>query len=107
MKNNDNATFHSADVYDAKIRRTIPYYESFHNETINLVEVVVGNPSVWLDTGCGTGSMVEQALKSFDRTRFLLADPSREMVEQAKEKLAGFTQNRVSFMAPSSTQELL
>ena len=50
----DNITPHRSSEYDSKVRKTIPFYEHFHMETINLVKTV--NPGVkkWLDTGCGT-----------------------------------------------------
>ena len=45
------------------------------------------NPKLWLDTGCGTGSLVEQAFDIFKETTFILADPSPEMINEAKNKL--------------------
>jgi tRNA (cmo5U34)-methyltransferase len=59
---------------------------------------------LWLDTGCGTGTIVRAALDIFPHTRFLMADPSEKMLEQAKRKLG--VQDRVRFLRPSGTQDL-
>jgi tRNA (cmo5U34)-methyltransferase len=104
VNKSDNASAHMSTSYDAQIRKTIPYYEFFHKETISLVQSIVRSPRLWLDTGCGTGNLVVKALDEFPNTRFLLADPSREMLAVARGKI-GNTE-RVVFLAPISTQEL-
>jgi len=50
-KMSDNKTPHRSSEYDCKVRKTIPFYEFFHEETISLVKTI--NPGVkrWLDTG--------------------------------------------------------
>lgn len=103
---NDNATSHLSSIYDNQILQTIPYYESFHTETINLVKAAKRDVTVWLDTGCGTGSLVLKALGEFSNTHFLLSDPSKEMLDVAKNKLAGVSADRVSFLRPVATQDL-
>jgi tRNA (cmo5U34)-methyltransferase len=90
--------------YDSEIRAILPHYDSFHQETINLIRSALPEPETWLDTGCGTGALVERALKQFPRTRFFLADPSVEMLEKAKRKLSG--SDRVTFLKPACTQDL-
>jgi tRNA (cmo5U34)-methyltransferase len=90
--------------YDSEIRAILPHYDSFHQETINLISSAFPEPETWLDTGCGTGTLVESALKQFPTTRFVLADPSIEMLEVAKRKLSGSV--RVTFLKPACTQEL-
>jgi tRNA (cmo5U34)-methyltransferase len=90
--------------YDVQINRTIPYYDQFIGETINLLLSMDRPPTLWLDTGCGTGTIVRAALDIFPDTRFLLADPSEKMLEQAKRKLEGL--GRVRFLEPSGTQDL-
>lgn len=90
--------------YDEKIRKILPYYDLYHHETINLVKAAKPNPEVWLDTGCGTGTLIESAHKHFPHTRFILADPSSEMLEEAMKKLSG--KDRVKFLSPVSTQNL-
>ena len=107
MNNSDNSTAHISTYYDRQVKNTIPYYECFHKETINLVKVAKNNPKVWLDTGCGTGSLVGQAVNHFDNTLFILADPSMEMLSQAKKKLVDSSQDKIRFLEPVSTQEIM
>jgi tRNA (cmo5U34)-methyltransferase len=90
--------------YDQRIRSILPYYDSFHQETINLVKAMRSDPEVWLDTGCGTGNFAERALKHFPNARFILADPSAEMLNEAQKKLSG--SNRITFLKPICTQNL-
>jgi tRNA (cmo5U34)-methyltransferase len=90
--------------YDEEIRSILPYYDSFHLETINLIKATNAKPAIWLDTGCGTGTFVERALKHFPDTKFVLGDPSVEMLEGARKKLSG--SDRVTFLKPNSTQDL-
>ncbi len=90
-------------IYDSEIRNILPYYDSFHEETINLVSSALPEPDAWLDTGCGTGTLVERALKHFPGTRFVLADPSAQMLEEARRKLSG--SDRVTFLEPACTQD--
>jgi len=86
---NDNATPHRSSEYDDQILRTIPYYDRFHEETMRLVEACRPRPELWLDTGCGTGTAIEKYLDRFTGTKFILADPSKPMLELAQERLAG------------------
>lgn len=90
--------------YDSEIRAILPHYDSFHQETINLVSSALPEPGAWLDTGCGTGTLVERALKCFPTARFILVDPSVEMLEKARKKLSG--SERVTFLKPAATQDL-
>ncbi|MCL2830979.1 MAG: methyltransferase domain-containing protein [Betaproteobacteria bacterium] len=85
----DNTTPHSAAEFDAKILATIPFYDSFHQQTIDLVRSLGELPRKWLDTGCGTGTLALQAQKNFPETEFTLADPSQEMLEIARKKADG------------------
>ncbi|MGD0330643.1 MAG: class I SAM-dependent methyltransferase [Nitrososphaeria archaeon] len=102
----DNATPYLAVDYDAQIRATIPYYDTFHEEAINFVKATRKEPHMWLDTGCGTGTFVEKALFAFPNTHFILADPSEKMLLMAKKKLAYVSSDRVEFMKPVVTQDL-
>jgi tRNA (cmo5U34)-methyltransferase len=107
-KTSDNSTPHKASRYDAQIRNTIPYYDNFHAETIRFIKATDMRPRFWLDTGCGTGYLVEQAFYQFKETTFILADPSPEMMDQAKDKLhdkAG--DGRIRFLDPVSTENLI
>ncbi len=90
--------------FDKNITSTIPYYDSFHKETINLVKALPYRPKVWLDTGCGTGTLVQRAAEHFPTTRFLLADPSEGMLEQAKKKLSSLPIQMIGFLEPATTE---
>ncbi len=63
MQDIDNSSSHSSEDYDLQISDTIPYYESFHDETLNIVKTILKEPKIWLDTGCGTGTLVKKAIK--------------------------------------------
>ena len=60
-----------------------------------------------LDTGCGTGTLVQKALKEFHDTYFILADPSSEMLDLAKNKLSKYIHNRLKFLEPTETGNIL
>lgn len=104
-KSAPNATPHLPEDYDAQISRVLPYYSFFHQETIKLVKSLPTSPKIWLDTGCGTGSLVNKAIEEFFDTKFLLLDPSEGMLEQAKGKLSFYPEGQVEFLKASSTQE--
>ena len=106
MVKTDNSTPHLSAVYDARVRGTIPYYDAFHEETLNLIKAMHIEPKRWLDTGCGTGTLVQKALPLFLNTQFILADPSQDMLNNAKNKLANVSNGRVQFLEPASTQDL-
>jgi tRNA (cmo5U34)-methyltransferase len=109
-KPNNKTPYFPAD-YDANIRNTLPFYDCFHEETINLIKSRSLEPDVWLDTGCGTGNLAMRALKSFPMTKFILSDPSPAMLEHAMKKLTQMLgdrdiHSRVIFLKPASTQYL-
>ncbi|MDP4143843.1 MAG: class I SAM-dependent methyltransferase [Bacillota bacterium] len=103
MESIDNSTPHLASVYDSKINSTIPYYECFHKEVLKFLDITIGNPRIWLDTGCGTGSLIEKAIDNFANTLFILADPSEGMLREAKLKLHKFLKEKIKYI-PSATQ---
>jgi tRNA (cmo5U34)-methyltransferase len=74
---NDNASAHPADRYDAEVRKVIPFYDTIQSETLDLVRFIAGEPARWVDTGTGTGALVERALVVFPRTQFVLAGDVR------------------------------
>jgi len=102
----DNTTPFDAASYDQSVRETIPYYEVIHTEVVDLVRTLKPEVSVWLDTGCGTGYLIETALPFFPRTTFVLSDPSENMVKQAMNRLK-ISGKRIKFMPPMRTEDLL
>jgi tRNA (cmo5U34)-methyltransferase len=102
----DNSTPHDASDYDREVSRTIPFYHSFHTETVDLVRTLYPDPTLWLDTGCGTGYLPEQALPVFPNTRFLLTDPAPAMLDQARARLARFPSEHICFLGVFSSEEL-
>jgi tRNA (cmo5U34)-methyltransferase len=90
MFNSGNSTPHTVETYDAQVCKTLPYYNSFHDETLNLIRATHIDPTNWLDTGCGTGTLVQKAIAQFSKTKFVLADPSPQMIAVAKQKLSGY-----------------
>lgn len=99
----ENATPHPAVAYDDGVRRTIPHYDALHGEVIALIEALAEPPRTWLDTGCGTGTLIARALPRFPGTRFTVADPSPTMLAVARERLPD---RRVTVLAPCTTTEL-
>lgn len=103
---NDNASAHPAHRYDAEVRRVIPFYDAIQAETLDLVRSVVGVPKMWVDTGSGTGALVERALEVFPGTQFVLADPSEAMLTQASARFADQTSARVTILPPTPSEGL-
>src|SRR4030042_4508481 len=100
----DNCTPFSADEFDRGIKKSLPYYEEFHNETINLVKAIKRKAGIWLDTGCGTGSLIEKAVIQFKSMHFILSDPSAEMLRIAENKLRGY--KNVQILKPAPTIDI-
>ncbi|HOT94368.1 MAG TPA: class I SAM-dependent methyltransferase [Methanoregulaceae archaeon] len=99
----DNLTSHPASRYDAEVRRTIPYYDAIHDECLALAGSLDRPPRAWLDTGCGTGSLVARAQRLFPATRFVVADPSPAMLAGAAARL---DPARVTILEPCPTRSL-
>jgi len=106
MKQLDNTTPYQACEYDKNVRLTIPFYELFHTETIDLVKAMKPDAKAWFDTGCGTAYLVENALPHFPRTAFVLADPSQAMLNEAKRRLQNIQPERVKFLDSAATEGL-
>lgn len=106
MKTFDNTTPHLSTVYDTQILNTIPYYDCFHREIIHIIQTLNANPKVWLDTGAGTGTLVRSCIDIFPNTLFLLADPSEEMLLEAKNKLSSYGTDRIQYFEPVTTQDI-
>ena len=103
----DNTTPHKAANYDVDVRKTVPFYDLFYSQTIDLVKSAKPDVKVWLDTGCGTGWLVSEAVAHFPETFFILADPSQSMLDEARKKLASLSPSHVRFVAPVGTQKLI
>ncbi len=106
MMDTDNATPYYASDYNRAIRQTIPYYEAIQRETIDLVRTVKPDVKCWLDTGCGTGYLVELALPLFPATRFLLTDPSEAMLREAGRGFENISSDRVALLPAAGTGDL-
>lgn len=96
----DNATPHKAKDYDGVIRATIPFYDLMQSETMDLIETLKPDVACWLDTGCGTGHLVEMALPRFPDALFIMADPSEAMLAEAKRRFANIAPERLKFLPP-------
>ncbi len=105
VKSTKNYTFQPPEDYDTNVSSIIPFYSCFHQETINFIKSMPSIPRIWLDTGCGTGSLVNKAIEEFPATKFLLLDPSEGMLTQARKKLSSCPVDRLEFLKASSTQE--
>jgi len=102
----DNTTPHKAAHYDVHVRKTVPFYDLFYSQTIDLVKSARPDVGTWLDTGCGTGWLVKEAFAHFPNALFILADPSQSMLDEAKAKLASLPPSQVKFLAPAGTENI-
>ena len=80
----DNATAHNARVYEAEVRRTIPFHGELLTQAIDWALAAVPSPARWLDTGCGPGRLVAVARAKAPWTKFYLADPAPAMLDLAR-----------------------
>lgn len=99
----DNSSAFNSTIYDSKVNAVLPYYTEYNKQILDLAEVFGIEYSKWLDTGCGTGNLAMLAAEKFGDVKFTLCDPSAEMLEAAKLKLADI--DNVEFRNISS-QEL-
>lgn len=60
-----NAAF-DAFEYNDKVEKTVPYYNEFFKQIIDIVDVLEFKDIDWLDIGCGTGKMAEAAYSIFN-----------------------------------------
>ncbi len=82
----DNSTPNNAAEYDFKVLKDIPYYEALQTEVIEFSRSYKKNYAVWLDTGCGTGSLGSRITGKSLAKKLILSDPSPKMLEIAKER---------------------
>ena len=86
------------DAYDAAIRQFIPGYEEMLDVAARELATVASG--LVLDLGGGTGALAEAVLKSRDSGTVDLIDVDREMLDQARTRLAPFGR-RVRFTEAS------
>lgn len=82
----DNKSAFASSEYDRKIKQTLPYYDEFYKEIIELVKVFHRSAVRWLDVGCGTGTMGSVAFENIELEKFVFCDSSDEMIRVAKER---------------------
>jgi len=100
----DNRTSQPALQYDQNVAKTIPCYQLFHNETINLVKFRTAKPKSWLDTGCGTGTLILRAVQEFGKLKFVAADPSAEMLQITRKKTSALSGLEISYLLAGTEQ---
>lgn len=83
---NDNKSAFDSNEYDRKIKQTLPYYDEFYKQVIDLVKSFQHSGVRWLDIGCGTGKMGNIAFENIDLEEFVFCDASDEMIRIAKER---------------------
>lgn len=103
-KRMDNKTPHRSSEYDVSVKKTIPFYQCFHQQTVDLVKTIKPGARKWLDTGCGTGYLAEKAIPFFKNCHFVLADSSHEMLMMAKERLKNF--KNIEYLPPVETGDI-
>ena len=77
---NDNQSAFNSSEYDRKIKQTLPYYDEFYKQVIELVKTFHNSAIKWLDIGCGTGKMGSVALENIELEQFVFCDSSAEMI---------------------------
>ena len=95
------------EVYDNVVRQIMPFYDIIQSETVDLVRTLKPEVKQWLDTGCGTGNLIEIALRFFPDTAFVLTDPTELMLKRAKDRFKSFPDKHVRFLPPTPSEGLL
>ena len=106
MTDSNSATSFIPEVYDDVVRQIMPFYDVIQSEIIDLVRTVKPDVKQWLDTGCGTGNLVEIALQFFPDTAFVLADPTELMLKAAEDRFKAFPE-KTSVPPPTPSEGLL
>lgn len=83
--NNNKSAFNSSE-YDIKIKQTLPYYDDFYEQVVELVQTLDYNAVNFLDVDCGTGKMGSIAFEKVELEKFVFCDSSDEMIRIAKER---------------------
>ena len=77
----------SLEKYDKNIVATLPYYEEYFKQIIEIVHTAFHIPIVWLDIGCGTGKMADMAIRNLQVENMICCDNSPQMLKIAKERV--------------------
>ena len=107
MTDSNDATSFLPEVYDDVVRQIMPFYDVIQAEIVDVVRTLKPDVKQWLDTGCGTGTLVETALKVFTDTTFILTDPNELMLKRAVARLKAFLEKQVRFLPPTPSDGLL
>ena len=76
-----------APSYDAQIREMVPRYEEIHDTLLALLSL--RPPERFLDLGSGTGYTLRRVLEAFPAVDAVGLDVSNEMLDRARQRLAG------------------
>ena len=106
MKQPDNTTPFDAAQYAQGIQSTMPFYDVFHAQIIDLVRTVKPDVRTWLDTGCGDGGLIEKAWPHFPGATFYAADPADSMLSEAKARLKSIPQRNLVMVGAAGTEDL-
>ena len=86
----DNTTPFKVNAYDENVPKVIPFYSELSEQVISVIRAFFPDKRLaLLDTGCGTGTFALKALERLDIERLTLCDPSENMLNDARAKLAG------------------
>ena len=107
MTDSNDATSFLPEVYDDVVLQIMPFYDVIQAEIVDVVRTLKPDVKQWLDTGCGTGTLVETALKVFTDTTFILTDPNELMLKRAVARLKAFLGKQVRFLPPTPSDGLL
>ena len=83
---NDNISAFNTMEYNSKIKQTLPYYDEFYKQVIELVKTFHSGAVRWLDVGCGTGKMGSVAFENVALEKFVFSDCSEKMIKIVKER---------------------
>ena len=77
----------SPEKYDKKIVATLPYYEEYFKQIIEIVHTAFHIPIAWLDIGCETGKMADMVIRNLQVENMICCDNSPQMLKIAKERV--------------------
>jgi tRNA (cmo5U34)-methyltransferase len=102
----DNLSPYSSSQYEEGMQKTMPFYEAIYSETINLISFLKPDVKRWLDTGCGTGSLITRVFPVFEGTKYFLADPSEQMLDKAQQSLSSIPSDHLEIVGSIGTENL-